>query len=98
MRYVVLTLALLFGNQAVAQERFFQSDSNFCDIEVRQSMSPNPEAAQQIYRGQISSGQRTIGTMQTFLFARREANPGVCGNPGRSNWLQCSTPGSCRLS
>jgi hypothetical protein len=91
-RRIVLALAFAIAASPVSAQittKTFVAERNFCQVEVRAGNTTNPSNHPVIYSGGLSGGQRTPSTQEPFLFAQREANPGVCGS-GRGNWQQCS--------
>jgi hypothetical protein len=97
----VLYLAIFgffaINSQSVtAQEaKIFKANRDFCEVEIRAGNTSNPMNHPVVYSGRMASGQQ-FSYQAVFIWAQREANPGVCGS-GRGYWNQCSW-GTCNLN
>lgn len=100
MRSLYISIAIAYlsiSTKCLAEEtKTFTMARDFCEVEIRAGNHPAALDNPVISPIQKVSQGWSISTTQTFLFAQREANPGVC-NSGRGQWISCSWD-TCELN
>lgn len=86
---ITLTPLILIVQDSFAEQKSFRMGQDFCEVEIRAGNSASALNNPVIYpMGSVKKGQ-IFTTDQTFIYAQREGNPGVC-NSGRAYWNSCS--------
>jgi hypothetical protein len=75
----------LAGTAFAGQVRIIAT-RDYCNLEVRQGKSNNPDANSPFYAGPVPSGWSRTGDEGNFVCYRREGNPGVCPS-GMGYWV-----------
>lgn len=82
---ILLVSGICSADIAFAGQVQIVAKRNFCNLEVREGKSNNPEANRQIYSGPVQPEWSHTGDEGDYVCYRREGNPGVCPS-GMSNW------------
>lgn len=97
LKTLFILMSAIFSTYCMADEtKTFTTSRYFCEVEVRAGNHFDPLDNPVIFPVREVSAGWSISTTQTFLFAQREANPGVCGS-GRGAWIRCSWD-TCELN
>lgn len=86
---IVLALAAM-ATAALAGTTTIKATRNYCNLEVREGKSNNPDANAAVSSGAVQAGWSYTGSDGTYVCYRREGNPGVCPS-GMGYWVCNST-------
>jgi len=87
---VLLISGICVATIAFAGTTTIKASRNYCNLEVKEGKSNNPDGNSQVFSGAVQAGWSYTGKDGTYVCYRREGNPGVC-NSGMGYWVCNST-------
>ena len=88
--HILLLVGVFVATTAIAGTTTIRASRNYCNVEVKEGKTNNPDANKPVFSGAVQAGWSYTGSDGTFVCYRREANPGVCPS-GMGYWVCNST-------